>query len=114
MCVSPQYKTEVDMFECEHQIEDKELHIQYIYSLMLAELERNGHRNSRVIPLLFDGSEQVHIPDWLNGTFVYLWPNQYRDLLWCLTKPHTRIIKPHPHCNQSTPTSPVDRRNISL
>ncbi|XP_052067476.1 uncharacterized protein LOC127706822 [Mytilus californianus] len=107
MCVSEQYKTEIDMFECESQIDDKELHIQYIYSLMLAELKQNGNKNSRVIPLLFEGCTEVDIPQWLQHTYVYTWPGQYRDLLWCLTKPHTRI-KLRSQQNQSTPTSPVN------
>lgn len=91
MCVSPQYKTEVDLYDCNNIIDDKELHIQYIYSLMLAEHEQNGHRNCKIIPLLFEGSDNGHIPRWLRNSFFYSWPNQYRDLLWCLTKPHTRI-----------------------
>jgi hypothetical protein len=52
MCLSPQYKMEVEAHECDGTIDDKELHIQYIYSLMLTEMKQNGHRNSRVIPLL--------------------------------------------------------------
>ncbi|CAG2253521.1 unnamed protein product [Mytilus edulis] len=72
MCVSEQYKTEIDMYECESQIDDKELHIQYIYSLMLAELKQNGNKNSRVIPLLFEGCTEVDIPQWLQHTRLYM------------------------------------------
>ncbi|XP_063399505.1 E3 ubiquitin ligase TRAF3IP2-like [Mytilus trossulus] len=107
MCVSEQYKTEIDMYECESQIDDKELHIQFIYSLMLAELKQNGNKNSRVIPLLFKGCTEVNIPQWLEHTYVYTWPGQYRDLLWCLTKPHTRI-KLQSQRNHSTSTSHVN------
>ena len=35
-----------------------------------------------------------YIPDWLVSPYnplVYVWPKQYKDLLWMLTKPEKRI-----------------------
>lgn len=113
MCVSRQYKIEVDMYESQQMIDDSELHIQYIYSLMLKEVNQVGARSTKAIPLLFEGSAEDDIPEWLRNNYVYKWPHQYRDLLWCLTKPHTRI-KPRPMQNYSSvPSSPVGGPHMS-
>jgi hypothetical protein len=73
---------EVEAHECDGTIDDKELHIQYIYSLMLTEMKQNG-LISRVIPLLFEGSDSDQIPVWLQNNVFYdiIWTIYYNETL---------------------------------
>lgn len=92
ICVSETYinETERGQSEVTESTSDKQLHTDYIYQLMVMEYNQIG-RNRRFIPVMLDGTTEEHIPTWLQSTLVYKWPLHFRDLLWFLTKPETRI-----------------------
>lgn len=92
ICVSETYinETERGQSEVTESTSDKQLHTDYIYQLMVMEYNQIG-RNRRFIPVMLDGTTEEHIPSWLQSTLVYKWPLHFRDLLWFLTKPETRI-----------------------
>lgn len=92
ICVSENYlnETEREQTEMEESLTDRQLHTEYIYQLMVQEYNQHGH-NRRFIPVMLDGTGEEHIPSWLQNTLFYKWPLHFRDLLWFLTKPETRI-----------------------
>lgn len=92
ICVSESYinETERGQSEVTESTTDKQLHTDYIYQLMVLEYNQFT-RNRRFIPVMLDGTTEEHIPSWLQSTLVYKWPVHFRDLLWFLTKPETRI-----------------------
>lgn len=70
------------------------LHTKDIYRLMHREYMQSNHRPQRFVPLVFPGMSQDIIPSWLidsNNKPYYFWPEQYKDLLWMLTKPENRV-----------------------
>ncbi|XP_048780296.2 uncharacterized protein LOC125683307 isoform X2 [Ostrea edulis] len=92
ICVSESYVNETERGQAEsiESSTDKQLHTDYIYQLMVLEYNQIG-RNRRFIPVMLDGTTEEHIPSWLQSTLFYKWPTHFRDLLWFLTKPETRI-----------------------
>ena len=91
MCVSQKYISETELYEeNEEDVVDNQLHTTQIYQLMQEEYRHIG-RNRRFIPVMVEGTGEEHIPDWLQNTLHYKWPAHFRDLLWFLTKPETRI-----------------------
>ncbi|KAK3102164.1 hypothetical protein FSP39_009271 [Pinctada imbricata] len=91
LCVSQRYIEETEFYEEKEEVmPDSQLHTAQIYRLMLDEYRQNG-RNRRFIPIMVDGTGEEHIPEWLQNTLHYRWPNHFRDLMWFLTKPETRI-----------------------
>jgi len=107
--LSTKYHHEVDMCETENDADDSDsmdsetdtdrddhpyrLHTKHIYRLMYREYIQNGHRCARFVPLIFPGMSENLIPKWMldqNRRF-YLWPKEYKDLLWMLTKPENRV-----------------------
>ncbi|KAJ8298654.1 hypothetical protein KUTeg_022714 [Tegillarca granosa] len=115
VCVSEGYKSDTDNYETEMSAEfsDDALHTKYLYKLMQAEYQDNGQRNLRFIPLLFENSEKEQIPTWLDNGLQYQWPGQYRDLLWFLTKPETRVKdRDKSNIDENSPSSPEATLNI--
>lgn len=107
--ISPKYRRDVQTCDTDNDADDSDsmdsddnrqqenphqLHTKQIYRLMYREYLQNGSRGTRFIPLLFQGMTRDYIPDWLVSPYnplVYVWPKQYKDLLWMLTKPEKRI-----------------------
>lgn len=107
--ISPKYRRDVEMCDMDNDADDSDsmdsddnqrlenphqLHTKQIYRLMYRESLQSGSRSPRFIPLLFQGMTRNLIPNWLVNPYnslVYVWPKQYKDLLWMLTKPEKRI-----------------------
>ena len=97
VCISQNYNIEATSPPPVPETEEaqkKVLHTSYVYELMQNELELNNDQNKRFIPLLFDGAKLDDIPVILQGSVMYNWPKQFRDVMWFLTKPDYRIKAP--------------------
>lgn len=91
VCLSPQYVREIQMVSKASDANSQTWqHAAHIYHLMQQEYERT-RRTSRFVPLFFEGLKLEGTPSWLTHHLVYHWPQQYKDLLWMLTKPEERI-----------------------
>ena len=104
--VSPKYRRETDTFDMDNDADDNldsdgeeqldrshRLHTKQIYRLMYSEYAQN-QCTQRFVPLVFPGMTKDLIPHWLietNNKPYYKWPEQYKDLLWMLTKPENRV-----------------------
>lgn len=105
--ISPKYKQEADSSKMENDARDDnnddnecpyQLHTKDIYRLMYQEYVQIGSQDTRFIPLLFKGATRDIIPQWMleNGNkLVYNWPEQFKDLLWMLSKPDRHV----PECS---------------
>ncbi len=52
---------------------------------------RTKSKNTRFIPVMFEGISSELLPNWLQNSLKYHWPSQFKDLLWMLTRPEERI-----------------------
>ncbi|BFZ16163.1 hypothetical protein BsWGS_19202 [Bradybaena similaris] len=103
VCISPRYLEEISPASSTlPQNSQRQLHTREIYELMNTEYLNNQHSydgesNSgvtspqRFVPLLFPKMTHSHVPAWMNNGPIYIWPQQYKDLAWMLTKPQERI-----------------------
>lgn len=117
--MSQKYKREADSCELEHDAEDSEssdsnnehnefpyqLHTKHIYRLMYSEYLQNGGSmgSTRFVPLLFKDVSRDIIPQWMLETcskLVYHWPDEFKDLLWMLTKPDRHVPEHTPKQKQ--------------
>ncbi|XP_033751524.1 uncharacterized protein LOC117335557 [Pecten maximus] len=104
VCVSPNYLTEAT---CVVENNESALHTAYIYQLMESEIQNGGADiETRFIPVMFDGARPEDIPKVMHHRLCYLWPKQYRDLLWYLTKPETRTKTKASNYVEQCPRSP--------
>ncbi|XP_069132241.1 LOW QUALITY PROTEIN: uncharacterized protein [Argopecten irradians] len=104
VCVSPNYLTEAT---CIVENNENALHTAYIYQLMESEIQNGGtDLDTRFIPVMFDRSRPEDIPKVMNHRLCYMWPKQYRDLLWYLTKPETRTKTKASNYVEQCPKSP--------
>ncbi|ESO91556.1 hypothetical protein LOTGIDRAFT_233367 [Lottia gigantea] len=88
VCSSKKYKENINA-----KINTDGLHTKFIYELIYDEFKEKG--NHRCVPVILDGTSQSDIPTWLQSSMKYIWPSQYKDLLFMLTKPEQRITQ---HC----------------
>ncbi|CAG5120040.1 unnamed protein product [Candidula unifasciata] len=103
VCISPRYLEDISPSSSTlPQNNQRKLHTREIYELMNSEYLNNQHgydgeSNScvtsppRFVPLLFPKMTHSHVPAWMMNGPAYMWPNQYKDLAWMLTKPQERI-----------------------
>ena len=107
VCLSPFYLQEMKYADknannpgmpSSHRPSQEVLHAPEIYQLMVKEYQRDNTRGdqarssrSRFVPLYMDGGNCEKGPAWLTGNLSYMWPSQYKDVLWMLTKPEERI-----------------------
>ncbi|WAR03008.1 CIKS-like protein [Mya arenaria] len=114
--LSPKYRRETDTFEMDNDADDSmdsdeeersgqsyQLHTKKIYKLMCSEYTQS-RSSQRFVPLVFPGMVKDLIPHWLIGSNnkpFYKWPDQYKDLLWMLTKPENRVPEHTPTVNRS-------------
>lgn len=91
MCLSPQYLQEIQTINSARITDPRGLlHAAHVYLLMHEEYQKTS-RCSRFVPITFEGSENLQCPTWLTRNQKYHWPQEYKDLLWMLTKPEDRI-----------------------
>ncbi|XP_059177649.1 uncharacterized protein LOC131956981 isoform X2 [Physella acuta] len=109
-CISPKYLTDVSSPGASNSCPDasnsfptneRRLHTKLIYDLMQEEYKQklSDRANvgvtapfSRFVPLLFRNMSADRVPPWMKqNRSPYLWPKDYLDLAWMLTKPFERI-----------------------
>ena len=128
--MSHKYRMEADSCEMDNDADDSDtmdeddrrlgsksfcLQTKQIYRLMYREYLQNNHKPGRFVPLLFQGMSDDLIPEWMMYAYsklVYVWPVQYKDLLWMLTKPEDRVPE-HiaPVINRSLHSNSEDKEN---
>ncbi|KAL5006974.1 hypothetical protein ScPMuIL_015780 [Solemya velum] len=92
VCVSSKYRMEVEQGDMEEDYStENSLHTKYIYKLMHTEFVQKNSNNKRFVPLIFDNATRSDVPRWLQSLIVYKWPQDWKDLMWMLTKPEERI-----------------------
>lgn len=104
VCVTSNYMTEA---MCMADNNNSSLNTAYIYQLMESEIQNDvADIERRFIPVLFDGSLVEDVPEILQHRLKYVWPKQYSDLLWYLTKPETRTKSKASNYVEQCPKSP--------
>lgn len=49
---------------------------------MQSEYMDNNCTNKRFVPVLMPDASEAHVPDWLQNTTRYVWPDQYKSLFF--------------------------------
>ncbi|KAJ0026744.1 hypothetical protein NQD34_017744 [Periophthalmus magnuspinnatus] len=89
--ISPQYKEDVEGLGPDEHC----LHTKYIHKQIQNEFIQQGCLNFRLVPVLFPGASMRHVPNWLQSTKLYRWPQDSSDLLLRLFRME-RYIVPSP------------------
>ncbi|KAM4633653.1 E3 ubiquitin ligase TRAF3IP2 isoform 2-T2 [Polymixia lowei] len=99
--ISPKYKDDVEGDgDDEHG-----LHTKYIHNQIQNEFIQQRCLNFRLVPVLFSSATKKHVPNWLQSTRIYRWPQDTQDLLLrllreeryvapCLGKDLTLTVRP--------------------
>ncbi|XP_008310874.1 adapter protein CIKS [Cynoglossus semilaevis] len=102
VAISPQYKEDVEG----NGNDDHGLHTKYIYNQIQNEFIQQGCLNFRLVPVVFPNATKRHVPNWLQSTRIYRWPQDTQDLLLRLYR-EERYIIPHREADLTLTVRPL-------
>ncbi|XP_034999256.1 E3 ubiquitin ligase TRAF3IP2 [Hippoglossus stenolepis] len=100
--ISPRYKEDVEG----DGDDDHGLHTKYIHNQIQNEFIQQGCLNFRLVPVLFPNATKRHVPNWLQSTRIYRWPQDTQDLLLRLLR-EERYIIPQRGCDLTLTVRPL-------